>query len=261
MENAAPCQESNVNSPSKKPSPSSQNQCRDYLTSIPPEILAKVISELPLSNYLDIAHTSRQLRSILKIHAAMICNARIRSKYQFAAEFLKTETMSEMFAFKCPGDHNHDQNKHFSLLGQLPVFPDKVHYDYEGNIFASGSHNLIDNERENSDTADSGKFEAPSGLERNCNCAAHSADAFVELCQSSGDYYQSFRGCFLNSFNNQHILVKDGELCTDSWTATFPRELIWYYGVDNLVITENTQQEADIFESAGVVGRPLVKSV
>ena len=50
-----------------------------------------------------------------------------------------------MFAFKCPGDHNHDQNKHFSLLGQLPVFPDKVHYDYEGNIFASGSHNLVCN--------------------------------------------------------------------------------------------------------------------
>ena len=185
-----------------------------------------------------------------------------------------------MFAFKCPGDHNHDQNKHFSLLGQLPVFPDKVHNDYEGNHIRNkisqpgppylyglerDHFNICDgkthNEHEKSDTADSGKFEALSGLERNRNRTAHSADASVELCRGSGDHYQSFRGCFLNSFNNQRVLVKDGELCTDSRTAGFPRELIWYYGVDNLVITENTQQEADIFESAGVVGRPLVKSV
>jgi hypothetical protein len=42
------------------------------LTSLPPEILIKVLSEIPLSSLLDLTHTSRGLRAFVKDNAARI---------------------------------------------------------------------------------------------------------------------------------------------------------------------------------------------
>jgi hypothetical protein len=90
-------------------SSSSTNPNRDYLTSLPNEILIKVISEIPILCYLDIAHTSRHLRSVLKANAARICNLRISSRYWFAAQYFQTEIKSGWLLPK------HDVNIHIDL--------------------------------------------------------------------------------------------------------------------------------------------------
>jgi hypothetical protein len=62
---------------------------REYLTSILPELLVRVLSEVPLSSYFDVAHTSKGLRSFLEANAAMTCNMAIRSRFPIVAKILE----------------------------------------------------------------------------------------------------------------------------------------------------------------------------
>jgi hypothetical protein len=61
----------------------------DQLTSIPPELLIKLFSEVPLSSFLDLVHTSQSLHAFVKGNAARICNMAIRSRFAFEAKFLE----------------------------------------------------------------------------------------------------------------------------------------------------------------------------
>ncbi len=105
-----------------------------------------MISELAIFNYLDVAHTSRHVRSVLKANTSRICNLGIISRYWFTAQYLQTEIKSDwlvpnhddiygmekaygmglesQFIHDCEKRHNHDNVKHFSLLGLL--FPDET---------------------------------------------------------------------------------------------------------------------------------------
>jgi hypothetical protein len=43
---------------------------QDYLTSIPPEVLNKILAELPLRSFLDLEHTSSGLRDFMRTYAS-----------------------------------------------------------------------------------------------------------------------------------------------------------------------------------------------
>lgn len=64
---------------------------RDYISHLPPELLGNIMAKLPISSYLDIAHTSSNMRAVIKKHAAMICNTAIRARHSLAVDFLKVE--------------------------------------------------------------------------------------------------------------------------------------------------------------------------
>ncbi|KAE9380978.1 hypothetical protein N431DRAFT_324246, partial [Stipitochalara longipes BDJ] len=68
----------------------SKAQDHDYLTNLPPEVLLKVIAQVPSNTYLDLVHTSRFLRTFLKLNASQICNEGIRSRYPLEAKILET---------------------------------------------------------------------------------------------------------------------------------------------------------------------------
>lgn len=61
---------------------------RDYLNSVPPEILIKILVEVPLSSFLDLVHTCSALHAFIKSNAARICNMAIQSRFAFEAKLL-----------------------------------------------------------------------------------------------------------------------------------------------------------------------------
>jgi len=63
---------------------------QDYLTSLPPELLIKIIAHTPSKCYLDLVHTSKSLRTFLKLNASRICNQAIRTRYPLEAKLLET---------------------------------------------------------------------------------------------------------------------------------------------------------------------------
>jgi hypothetical protein len=263
-------------------SSSSTNPNRDYLTCLPNEILIKVLSELPIFNYLDVAHTSHHLRSVLKANAARICNLRISSRYWFAAQYLQTELRSDWllpyhediyhmertygmrlgsrFIRDCENNHNHDDVKHFSLIGQL--FPDDFWKRdwmdlFHVKISDHGPQYLLLLESDLLDICDGGGDPNADESEKEsklwsegiqCGCAAHfmgRLDALGQFISQLDDFdhvriwgndAKGPKG-FLDEFNNCHIPVKDGNLSAEHAHSYMPRGLIWYYGVDNLVTT------------------------
>ena len=73
----------------------STSQDRDHLTSLPSEILIKALSNVPLSSFLDLTHTSHGLRSFVKTNAARICDAAIESRYAFKNKALQPIRLSD----------------------------------------------------------------------------------------------------------------------------------------------------------------------
>jgi hypothetical protein len=81
-----------VSSASQLPTTTQDSQVssnHEYLTSLPPELLIKVLSEIPLSSFLNLTHTSRDLRTFIKTNAARISNAAIESRFSFKAKILE----------------------------------------------------------------------------------------------------------------------------------------------------------------------------
>jgi hypothetical protein len=66
---------------------------RDYLTTIPLEILVKILADVPISDYLDLVHTSRGLRDIIRAAAPQLCNQAIRSRHAAMAKYLESEML------------------------------------------------------------------------------------------------------------------------------------------------------------------------
>ena len=61
-------------------SPTSQKR-RDILTAVPPEVLLKIITQVPTKNFLDLAQISHGLRDFVKSNASKICNEIIRTRF------------------------------------------------------------------------------------------------------------------------------------------------------------------------------------
>ena len=64
---------------------------KDYLTSMPPEVLFKIISYLPSSSWvLPLVKVCHSLRQYVKQNAARICNSFIRSRFRSESEILQS---------------------------------------------------------------------------------------------------------------------------------------------------------------------------
>lgn len=61
------------------------SQPRDHQTALPTELLLKILPHVPISSFLDVAHTSRRLQAIFKTHSAQICNSAIEIDPYFSA--------------------------------------------------------------------------------------------------------------------------------------------------------------------------------
>lgn len=61
----------------------------DYLTNMPPEVLLRIISNVPLDCYLDLTQTCQHLRYWMQNCADMICNLAIESRFPSEARILE----------------------------------------------------------------------------------------------------------------------------------------------------------------------------
>jgi len=62
----------------------------DYLTNMPPEVLLRIVSNVPLNCYLDLTQTCEHLRYWMQNCAAMICNLAIESRFPSEARILES---------------------------------------------------------------------------------------------------------------------------------------------------------------------------
>jgi hypothetical protein len=70
------------------------NLGRDRLSTLPSELLLMIISEVPLSSFLDLVHTSKGLREFIKANARKICNLAIESRFPLQAKYLRPAKVS-----------------------------------------------------------------------------------------------------------------------------------------------------------------------
>ena len=70
----------------KKPNPNR----KDHLSTLPPELLIKILSNVPLSSYLDLCHTSKTFKKFMRQFGRELCNARILCHFIEAALSLRS---------------------------------------------------------------------------------------------------------------------------------------------------------------------------
>lgn len=90
----------------------------DPLTSLPAELLIKIIAHLPLNNFLDVSRASSKICQFMKTHAAAICNTSLRINYPARLELLQAELQEGWLV-----------PKHPKLLASQ-VFKEKIYYIY-----------------------------------------------------------------------------------------------------------------------------------
>ncbi|PMD15782.1 hypothetical protein NA56DRAFT_709431 [Hyaloscypha hepaticicola] len=211
----------------------STSQDHDYLTSLPTELLIKVIAEVPMDYYLDLTHTSKCLRDFMKANVANICNEAIRFRHSIAAEFLKTELKSGWLVPTHEGFDMEDEDyiraldhyfrptkvsrfKYYSLLGALFNGDVSLLRTMIINVKSSGPQFL-------------------HFLERNIMifCDEHRLPQSCTFQLKLRNYWG-----FLNTFNLLTLEVKNGKLVASGLDENqIPKAMLWYYGLDKLVLT------------------------
>jgi hypothetical protein len=244
--------------------PSNTSQDRDYLTSLPAETLLEVILYLPMSSYLDLAHTAKAFRRFMKVNAARICNQHIRFWYPLEAKLLKSEMVSGWLVpthsmikneedlyflryhhpkelLECSRDSgNHEHEKHFNLLGE---FIESSTYEDPPNhikISTPGPQYLYFLECE------------PFGVIVEEEVALNEWESEFEFDEDEV-YFSRFEDgleyfwAWMRECNNVEVQAVEGKLTREG--EGFSRELIWYYGVEHLKLgncdqirEEKTQQ-------------------
>jgi hypothetical protein len=198
---------------------------RDYLTTLPAELLSQIIADLPLRSFLDLSHTSSFLRYFIKTNASIICNDAIKTYYSREAKLLETEKRSgwlvptheqlrrreDFFSdllggYLCqdnPCEHNPANGIHCGLFGYL-----RGPWEIQVKITDPGPQFLFFLER---------------GFVQRGPSYVFLGEPFYILRKEFND--------FMKEFNYQVLCVtcmKGGKLATAK--LSFPRELVWYYG-------------------------------
>jgi hypothetical protein len=222
----------------------STSEDHDYLTSLPTELLIKVIAEVPMDYYLDLTHTSKGLRDFMKANAANICNEAIRSRHSIAAEILKTELKSGWLVPTHEGFDMEDEDYIRALDHYFQ--PTKVsrfkYYSLLGALFNGDVNNL----RTMIINVKSSGPQFLHFLERNIMifCDEHRLPQSCTVCYGLGSEWEKFQlklrnyWGFLNTFNLLTLEVKNGKLVASGLDENqIPKAMLWYYGLDKLVLT------------------------
>lgn len=235
---------------------------RDILTSVPPEILVKIITLVPSKHYLDLVHTTKALRNFIKLNASSICNEAIRSRFPVEAKVLQSEPEAgwlvpthekvaeeeECFRQKLNAIRPSNNEQEFSLLGKLPTEstlsikitspgPQYLHF-LEHNILQLFTQ------------AEIGKYWRIT--DKRWPATYVWLKEIREVVVDGRKHFFGFRhhpfgelaepfSSFMRSFNKLLVEAKNGELVRRdyAWTRTrFPRELVWFYGVERLRIVK-----------------------
>ncbi|KAN0120356.1 hypothetical protein V8E51_002564 [Hyaloscypha variabilis] len=223
-------------SQTSSPTETSQGE-RDILTSVLPEILIKIIAQLPSKCYLDLVHTSKTLRNFVKINASRICNEAIRTRFPLEAAVLKSKLSSgwlvlgheafreredaycKDFASRNSTDHHRyrDGEMTCSLLGVLqPTTTSSI------KLGAAGPQFLYFLEQD---------------------LILIGVGPFEQLGLDAIRFGNSLFS-FMEKVNGVTLHVKNGKLVPPPEKRDgFPRELIWFYGVERLSIVEKGVEE------------------
>jgi len=278
------------------PTETSQGE-RDILTSVLPEILIKIIAQLPSKCYLDLVHTSKTLRNFVKINASRICNEAIRTRFPLEAAVLKSKLSSgwlvlgheafreredaycKDFASRNSTDHHRyrDGEMNCSLLGVLqPTTTSSIKLGAAGPQFLYFlEQDLI--------LIGVGPFEQlgrgwmfwpgckPNKVE--VNGQTYYIDLLERIPPSNTRFNNTFQFSivspignalpsgiasqlvdairfgnalfsFMEKVNGVTLHVKNGKLVPPpEKRGGFPRELVWFYGVERLSIVEKGVEE------------------
>jgi hypothetical protein len=228
---------------------------RDLLTTIPSEILLKIISQVPTKGFLDLVQTCRTLRNFVKINASRICNEAILTRFPLKSKLLQSTKVSEWLVpahmlltmgearFRWCELQNHplmlnaQKKKHFSLLGQLtrdltiPLQitspgPQYLHFLESGILLVSKEYL-------------SQRFDPVEAV-------VDGQRYFFTINDRNNREPVEPLATFLYKFNKVKLLVKDGELqVPKNNDGKFPRELVWFYGVERLRILGGKETEDD----------------
>ena len=244
---------------------------RDFLTLLPPEIILKIVALQPLKFYLTLVHISKHLRNFMKLNANRICNEAIRARFPLQVALLHSELKSGWLVpthQKLVQDEKRYQTsrgvvsqrctvKYYDLLGEIP----------EDNtlsikVTTPGPQYLYFLEQGILQVADESAMRAYLYLQEKGTARAPPGtrpdDQFIEEKVDGKKYFWklrvsrvSFGGplieekffSFLQVFNCTEVDIKKGVVVPRKATLTrfqkemrFPRELIWFYGVERLEI-------------------------
>jgi hypothetical protein len=248
-------------SPSDCGSPNEEAEAHDRFTTMPSEILLKIITQLPSKYFLDLVQTCRMLRNFIKINASRICNEKIRSEFEFEAKILQSELHSGWLVPTSPKvkEKEAEYNKYW-VRGKSWVYPDiprcfnllgevKEESTIGLSLTTPGPQFLHFLERDLLDIASEPGEELYAG----CGFQYHERvviDGEVYFFHFGAKGSWSGRGNFwdfMDGFHRGLVQVEEEHLIAfaNEWGTwgTFPRELIWFYGVERLRITAEGEAE------------------
>jgi hypothetical protein len=228
----------------------STSQDHDYLTSLPAELLIKIIAEVPMDSYLDLAHTSKGLLDFMKANAADVCNEAIRSRHSFAAKCFKTELKNGWLVPTHEKFDKEDEDYKRSIVSYYRlarVWRGKHYriYSPPGKLYNSHPNRYAKNLRTKIITVKSPGPQFLHFLERNIlivcdehrlpNCCSV---RFDELAGWKKEIFRRGYEQFLDTFNLLGLGVKNEYIvATGPDEDKIPRAMLWYYGLDKLVLT------------------------
>ena len=253
-------------SPSNCGSPNDEAEAQDRFTTMPSEILLKIITQLPSKYFLDLVQTCRMLRNFIKINASRICNEKIRSQFDFEAKLLQSELQSGWLVPTSSKvkEEEAGYNK-YRARGKSWVYPDiprcfnllgevKEESTIGLSLTTPGPQFLHFLEQDLLDIRSGPDQEHWEALGASSNLFYHREKVvidgdiyFFDFSKSGWGGRGNFRE-FMDGFNRSLVRVEEEQLVAlddewSEWEGTFPRELIWFYGVERLRIMEEGEAE------------------
>ena len=246
--------------------PNEEAEAQDRFTTMPSEILLKIITQLPSKYFLDLVQTCRMLRNFIKINASRICNEKIRSEFEFEAKVLQTELHSGWLVPTYPklkaGESQSNRcfmrreslwrslnkSRHFDLLGEVkevstiglslstpgPQFLHFLEQDLLDIRLGPSGERFVD-------------WGGSSYIFRTSEKVVIHGKTYFFTAQQGSKNANPF-WTFMMGFNKGPGQVKDGHLVPHDDSDKFPRELIWFYGVErlrNVSITDESDEAED----------------
>jgi hypothetical protein len=242
-------------------SPNEEAKARDLFTTMPSEILLRIVTQVPSEYLLDLVQTCRMLRNFIKINASRICNEKIRSQFEFEAKLLQSEMHSgwlvptnskvkeEETAFSkflirgSPLERSSKRSRYFHLLGEAKeVSTIGLSLTSPGPQFLHFLEQVLLHIRL-----------GPGGERYVVWGGSYYLSEIREKVVINGKtyFYTAHQGwnianpfwTFMRSFNRRVAQIKDGQVVPHRYWEKFPRELVWFYGVERLRIMQEGEAE------------------
>jgi hypothetical protein len=205
---------------------------RDYLTTLPTELLLDIFAEVPISSFLDLTQTSRGLRTFIKAHAARLCNLAIQTRYAQEAKRLKLTNDGTWLVVAHAGlrrvEDGYEAGRSYATREKLPYTVDssgqqseRPHFKLQLKLSRPGPMLL---------------FFLEEGL--------------VQL-KSSRQAYVGVRGLERFLVRQNRVIVRDDVEDSGSPKEVRDREMLWYYGVQE--IGQNTAGVRDVRRTYGAM--------